>query len=63
MPIKKHRRRLASGEEKVYTYSVSADGTERRSLSIRDSSVSPPLYRTHLGSLKPYAIAKTLGDR
>ena len=46
MPIKKHRRRLASGEEKVYTYSVSADGTERRSLSIRHSSVSLPVYRS-----------------
>jgi hypothetical protein len=45
MGIKKHRRRLASGEEKLYTYSVSADGTERRSLSIRNSSVSPPQYR------------------
>ena len=46
MGIKKHRRRLASGEEKLYTYSVSADGTERQSLSIRSSSVSPPLYRS-----------------
>ena len=46
MGIKKHRRRLASGEEKLYTYEVSADGTQRRSLSIRDSSVSPPLYRS-----------------
>jgi hypothetical protein len=45
MSIKKHRRRLANGEEKVYTYSVSADGTKRRSLSIRSSSVSLPLYR------------------
>ncbi len=45
MPIKKHRRRLASGEEKVYTYEVSQDGTEWRSLSIRSSSVSPPVYR------------------
>jgi MoxR-like ATPase len=46
MPIKKHRRRLANGEEKVYTYSVSADGTQRRSLSIRHSSVSLPVYRS-----------------
>ena len=45
MPIKKHRRRLANGEERVYTYEVSEDGTEWRSLSIRHSSVSPPLYR------------------
>lgn len=45
MPIKKHRRRLANGEEKVYTYQVSQNGTKRRSLSIRHSSVSPPLYR------------------
>ena len=46
MTIKKHRRQLASGEEKVYTYDVSADGTQRQSLSIRPSSVSPPLYRS-----------------
>ena len=45
MPIKRHRRRLANGEERTYTYQVSRDGAERRSLSIRDSSVSPPLYR------------------
>jgi hypothetical protein len=46
MPIKKHRRRLANGEEKLYTYQVSGDGTQRRSLSIRDSSVSLPVYRS-----------------
>jgi hypothetical protein len=46
MGIKKHRRRLASGEERTYTYQVSADGTQRRSLSIRHSSVSLPLYRS-----------------
>ena len=46
MPIKKHRRRLASGDEKLYTYQVSGDGTQRRSLSIRDSSVSLPVYRS-----------------
>lgn len=46
MPIKKHRRQLANGEEKVYTYEVSRDGTQRRSLSIRHSSVSLPLYRS-----------------
>ena len=45
MPIKRHRRRLANGEERTYTYQVSRDGEQRRSLSIRDSSVSPPLYR------------------
>ena len=45
MPIKRHRRRLASGEERMYTYEVSEDGTEWRSLSIRSSSVSPPVYR------------------
>ena len=45
MPIKKHRRRLASGEERTYTYEVSQDGTEWTSLSIRSSSVSPPVYR------------------
>ncbi len=45
MPIKKHRRRLANGEERIYTYSVSKDRTEWTSLSIRSSSVSPPVYR------------------
>ena len=46
MPIKRHRRQLARGEEKLYTYQVSGDGTQRSSLSIRDSSVSPPVYRS-----------------
>ena len=46
MPIKRHRRQLASGEEKVYTYEVSGDGTQRSSLSIRHSSVSLPVYRS-----------------
>jgi AAA domain len=46
MPIKRHRRRLANGETRTYTYAVSADGSDRRSLSIRSSSVSPRLYRS-----------------
>jgi len=39
--IERHRRRLANGEERVYTYGVGADG-ERQSLSIRsvDDSLS-----------------------
>ncbi|MDJ0605769.1 ATP-binding protein, partial [Microcystis sp. M53602_WE12] len=44
--IERHRRRLANGEERVYTYGVGADG-ERQSLSIRsvDDSLSIPCYR------------------
>lgn len=42
--IKRHRRRLKNGEERVYTYEVSKDGSQRRSLSILDGSDSPPLY-------------------
>ncbi|PSF33909.1 9-O-acetyl-N-acetylneuraminate esterase [Aphanothece hegewaldii CCALA 016] len=47
MPIERHRRRLANGEERVYTYAVSNDGADRRALSIRsdDSSVSDHCYR------------------
>ncbi|MBW4619290.1 MAG: ATP-binding protein [Cyanosarcina radialis HA8281-LM2] len=43
MPIERRRRKLKSGEERVYTYAVSPDGAERQSLSI--GSVSPTLYR------------------
>jgi superfamily II DNA or RNA helicase len=47
MPIKRHKRKLANGEERVYLYAVSKDGTQRRSLSSSPaSSVSPPLYRS-----------------
>ncbi|MGB7416328.1 MAG: ATP-binding protein [Thermosynechococcaceae cyanobacterium] len=47
MPIKRHKRQLANGEERVYLYAVSKDGTQRRSLSSAPaSSVSPPLYRS-----------------
>ena len=44
--IERHRRRLANGEERVYTYGVGADG-ERQPLSIRsvDGSVSISCYR------------------
>lgn len=47
MPIERHRRRLANGEERVYTYAVSNDGAARQALSIRsdDSSVSNQCYR------------------
>jgi hypothetical protein len=49
MPIKRHRRTLKSGEQKVYTYVVSRDGSQRRSVSLQDtaagSSDSPTLYR------------------
>jgi len=37
---------LKSGEERTYTYAVSEDGEERRSLSTVASSVSPKLYRS-----------------
>lgn len=46
MRIKRHRRKLANGEERTYTYAVSDDGTERRSLSTLGSSVSPRQYRS-----------------
>lgn len=46
MQIKRHRRRLANGEERTYIYAVSEDGEERRSLGIADSSVSLKLYRS-----------------
>jgi hypothetical protein len=45
MRIKRHRRRLANGEERTYTYQVSRDGEQRHSLSIRSGSVSPIPYR------------------
>lgn len=45
MQIKRHRRRLKNGEERIYTYAVSEDGDERRSLGSADSSVSLKLYR------------------
>lgn len=42
--IKRHRRRLANGEERTYIYQI--DGTESRSLgSVNTSSVSPKHYR------------------
>lgn len=43
--VKRHRRTLKNGEERIYTYQVSADGSQRRSLSILDGSASPTLYR------------------
>lgn len=43
MGIKKHKRRLASGEERTYIYEVNGD--EQRSLGTVDGSVSPRLYR------------------
>ena len=47
MPIKRHKRKLANGEERVYLYAVSKDGTQRRSLSSTIASfVSPLLYRS-----------------
>ncbi|MGB5714357.1 MAG: ATP-binding protein, partial [Waterburya sp.] len=45
MTVKRHRRKLANGSEKIYTYAVSADGTKRHSLSARDSSDSLQIYR------------------
>lgn len=45
MQIKRHRRRLANGEERTYIYEVSADGDERRSIATVSSSVSPICYR------------------
>ncbi len=45
MPIKRHRRKLANGEEKIYTYVVSGDGSRRQSLSARESSDSFQIYR------------------
>lgn len=44
MSIKKRRRRLANGKERVYTYRVSPDGYFTQ-LSARDSSDLPPPYR------------------
>ncbi len=43
MAIKRHRRRLASGEEHTYIYEV--NGSDRRSLAIINSSTSSRLYR------------------
>ncbi len=45
MPIKRHRKKLANGEEKIYTYAVSEDGSRRQSLSARESSDSLQIYR------------------
>ena len=45
MPIKRHRRKLANGEEKIYTYVVSGDGSRRQSLSAHDNSDSLQIYR------------------
>jgi hypothetical protein len=44
MKIKRHRRQLKNGEERVYTYAIADDGT-RHSLGIV-SPISPQLYRT-----------------
>ena len=44
MSIEKHRRKLTNGEEKIYTYEVTPEG-DYKQLSVRDSSVSSPLYR------------------
>lgn len=44
MPIKKYKRKLADGTEKVYTYEVNNLG-DRKSISITDSSVLPNCYR------------------
>jgi len=45
MPIKRHKRKLANGEEKIYTYVVSGDGSRRQSLSAHESSDSLQIYR------------------
>jgi hypothetical protein len=45
LPIKRHRRKLANGEEKIYTYAVSTDGTTRRSLSARENNEALQIYR------------------
>jgi Cdc6-like AAA superfamily ATPase len=45
MPIKRHRRKLANGEEKIYTYVVSGDGSRRQSLSAHESSDFLQIYR------------------
>jgi hypothetical protein len=44
MPIKRHKRRLKDGSERIYTYAVSSEGTTE-SLSISSSSDSPKVYR------------------
>lgn len=43
MGIKRHKRKLANGEERTYIYEV--DGEDRRSLGVVDGSVSPKCYR------------------
>lgn len=43
MGIKRHKRKLANGEERTYIYEV--DGDDRRSLGVADGSVSPKCYR------------------
>jgi hypothetical protein len=45
VPIKRHRRKLANGEEKIYTYVVSSDGSRRQSLSAHESSDFLQIYR------------------
>ncbi|MGF1490386.1 MAG: ATP-binding protein [Prochloraceae cyanobacterium] len=44
MPIEKHRRKLADGTEKIYTYQVNSNGS-RQLISITNSSVSLNCYR------------------
>jgi energy-coupling factor transporter ATP-binding protein EcfA2 len=45
MTVKRHRRKLANREEKIYTYVVSRDGSRRESLSAHQSSDSLQIYR------------------
>ena len=60
MPIERHRRKLADGSEKVYTYEVSGDRQKRRSLSIRPAgSVSVAAYRS---TKKNRIVAALLAD-
>ena len=58
--IERHRRRLANGEERLYTYGVAPDG-ERQPLSIRsvDGSVSVACYR---GAEKERVVAALLAN-
>jgi hypothetical protein len=47
MPIKRHKRQLASSEERTYLYAFSRDGSQRHPLETDPrSSVSPTLYRS-----------------
>ena len=45
MPIKRHKRKLADGSYRTYTYQISKDGTDRQPLSIHTSEEKAPLYR------------------